>query len=228
MIVEGPGLATPGRHQFLVSNSSDPTDAGAWTGLDTAEFWVDQLAGGQVGACPSLRFDAASGFYYVLTGGADILLLRSQTLARGTWELANVTGGAIISPDAGDCAAAGAPWGGWFTPSPRAAALLANCTAGVPPFNKGRGFGDASDVDLSEVLVGARECAGLAASGPGRPSALGRHAGLAALCARVAATGEEQVATLFQYGGGDQKTFGFSNLAIAPGRMFDVLGSFFP
>jgi hypothetical protein len=208
--------------QFAVSDSPDPTNASAWVALDSADFFLDQLSGWQVGACPSIRYDPATGFYYVLTGGFEIFLLRSLTLARGSWELANTARGAIISPDALDCVAGGAPYAAWYSPSPTAAALMANCTSQTPPFNNTFGFGNDSDVDLSDVLVGPAECAAFSAGG-----ILAKSPGLASLCQTVVGSGEPAIATLFQYGSGDQKSFGFSNLAIAPGRMFDVLASYF-
>jgi hypothetical protein len=211
-------------HEFAVSNSSDPTDPASWVGLDQADFFIDAVtpSGKKVDGCPSIRFDAATGYYYVLAGGYEIFLVRSQTLARGSWELANVTDSSIIVPDAQDCIKAGAPYGGWYEPSALAQSYLSNCTNGLPPFNKGVGFGDDSDVDLAEVLVGPQECAGFEASG-----VLARSPGMAALCQQVVGSGAPGFATLFQYGSGNQHTFGFSNLAIAPGRLFDVLGGYF-
>jgi hypothetical protein len=208
--------------QFAVSNSSDPTDASMWVGLDTNDFWLDQLSGWQCGACPTMKQDPATGYYYVLTGGFEIYVLRSQTLTRGSWQLANTTRGAIISPDVNDCIKAGAPYGEWYTPSPYAASLMSNCTNSIPPFNQSLGFGNDSDVDLSEVIVGINECNGFAASG-----ILAKNQGMAALCQQVQSSGLPGVATLFQYGSGDQKSFGYSNLAISPGRLFDVLASYF-
>jgi hypothetical protein len=211
-----------GGHQFAVSNLADPTDSSGWVGLDYSVFRTDPLAGWQVGACPSIRFDPSTSWYYLLTGGNTIFLLRSQNLTTGSWQLASVPGGGIIVPDASDCVAGGAPWAAWYSPSPLAAALMQNCTKGVPPFNTSQGFGNDSDVDLTDVVIGAVECSGFAASG-----VLARSPAMAALCANVTATGTPQLATVFQYGTGDQRSFGFSNLAIAPGRMFDVLASYF-
>lgn len=204
----------PGGPRFFVSNASDPTDAAGWQLLDPAVYSMG--GSNQVGSCPSIRYDAASGYYYVLTGGRDILLLRSRTLQLGDWQLANANGainGTILPPNQRDCVPAGAPYAAWYTPSPTAAGHMAACAASPT------GYGNDSDADLSEVLLDAAACAGLS-------TGLAAQA-VAALCANVTATGVPGVATLFQFGSGDQATFGFSNLAIAPGGMFDVLPSYF-
>ena len=210
--------------QFAVSNLSDPTDKDGWQGLPYSQFQMDNFGNGQVGACPSIRFDPSTGYYYVLTGGDKIVVLRSKTLTKGSWQLATAASpsGAIIVPDRVDCVQAGAPYGAWFTPSPVAQKLMDQCTSGEAPFNTTKGFGNDSDVDLSDVLIGPSECAGFASSG-----ILAKSAGMAALCQNVTSSGQPAFATLFQYGSGDQRSFGFSNLAIAPGRMFDVLASYF-
>jgi hypothetical protein len=171
---------------FFVSNASDPTDAAGWTALDPTVFNPDPFSR-EIGTCPSIRYDPASGFYYVLQGGYQILITRSTSLRLGSWSLGS-NDGVMLAPDAADCALAPAPFGGWYTPDAAAAALIAACQ-GAP-----EGFGDDSDVDLTEVVL----------------------------------PGGGGVATLLQYGSGNQKTFGFSNLALLPGRMFDALASFFP
>lgn len=197
--------------KFWLSNASDPTDPTGWFPLDTSLYTLDQFGNWQVGACPSIRFDPATGYYYVLTGGYQIIALRSKTLAKGSWELAN-NNGIAIAPDAGDCKLAGTPYGAWFNLSayPDAEAHVDACLADPA----GPGFGNDSDIDLTEVIVSTEwlnsllgpAAAGAAAKGP---------------------NGSTSVATLVQYGSGDQKTFGFSNLAIYPGPMFGMLASFF-
>ena len=209
-------------YQFLISNVSDPTDSNGWIGLPINEYFVDQLSGWQVGACPSIRFDPSTGYYYILTGGYEIFLLRSQTLLKGSWELANVPRGAIISPDRNDCVVMGPPYGAWYKPSTLAQQYLDNCTQGIAPFNTSYGFGNDSDADLTEVIITTVECQGFASSG-----ILSKSPSMNALCTNITQTGQPQIATLFQYGSGDQKSFGFSNLAIAPGTMFNYLSSFF-
>lgn len=209
-------------HQFLISNLSDPTDPSGWIGLDIQEYFMDQLSGWQVGACPTIRYDPNENYYYVLTGGYEIFLLRSPTLAKGSWELANVPRGAIISPNRDDCFVMGAPYGSWYKPSLLAQSYLTNCTEGIPPFNTSYGFGNDSDVDLTEVILTTVECTGFANAG-----ILSKSPGMNALCSNITNSGQPGIATLFQYGSGDQKSFGFSNLAIAPGTMFTYLSSFF-
>ena len=158
----------------------------------------------------------------MLTGGEDIILLRSANLTRGSWQLAGppAVAGSIFSADQGDCKLAGAPYGGWYTPSPAAAAHIAACERNP------RGFGDDSDVDITEIVLDSRACAALLIEATPPATAAALHS--PALCG-IDGRGASppSPATLFQYGSGDQATFGFSNLAIAPGAVFDVLGSFF-
>jgi hypothetical protein len=201
--------------RFWVSNRSDPTDSGGWTPLDPAAFTLDTFGNGQIGSCPSIRYDSASGFYYVLTGGDAVVVLRSRTLAKGSWQL-GAGKGVVLGADDGDCKLAGAPFGAWFNLSayPDAAAHVAACVANPA----GPGFGNDSDVDLSEVLVSAAWLRRVVADG-------GRGAPLPP--PPPASAGDAAVATLVQYGSGDQKSFGFSNLAIAPGGMFALLESYF-
>ncbi len=120
---------------FLVSNNSDPT--GGWTALDPTVYVVPKF-GRDIGSCPSVRYVASTGYYYVLTGGNTIYILRSTNLK--DWELAQ---DAVLSPSAADCAVA-APFFGNYTPSAEAQAHIARCS--------GSGFGNDSDVDLVEWL----------------------------------------------------------------------------
>ena len=166
---------------FFVSNCSDPTSAACWEALPSASYGLDHFAGRQIGPCPSLRYDESAGFWYVLTGGESISVIRSPSLLRGSWTL----GGTLLAPDDGDCLIAPAPFGGWYTPSAAAAAHIADCTKGS------KGFGYVSDIDVTEVVV------------------------------------DGAIQTLFQYGPGDQHTFGFSALAIAPGPLFALLAGMF-
>lgn len=174
-----------GGSQFWASNSSDPTDAAGWYPLDPTLYGTDRFGNGQIGACPSLRYDPSTGYFYVLTGGQQLLALRSKTLEKGSWQL-GANGGVFLSPDQKDCVLAPAPFGGWYSPSAEAQAHLSSCLS-TPS-----GFGNDSDVDLTEVVL---------ANGT--------------------------VVTVLQYGSGDQKTFGFSNLAVYEGSMFEVLEGFF-
>ena len=201
--------------RFWVSNSSDPTDSAAWAPLDPAAYTLDTFGNGQIGSCPSIRYDPASGYYYVLTGGDAIVVLRSRTLAKGSWQLGSGRG-VVLGADAGDCRLAGAPYGAWFNLSVYvdAVAHVAACLADP----SGPGFGYDSDVDLSEVLVSAEWLRGVVAGG---------GSGAVLPPPPPASAGDAAVATLVQYGSGDQKSFGFSNLAIAPGGLFALLESFF-
>ena len=173
-------MQTEGRAPtFFVCAGGDPAAPGCWTPLPADAFALDHFAGRDIGSCPSIRFDSSTQLFYVLTGGDVISVLRSATLARGSWAL----GGTLLAPDADDCILAGPPYGGWYTPDANASAHLASCGA--------KGFGDDSDVDLTEVVF------------------------------------DGEIATLIQYGSGDQKSFGFSNLALAKAPMFELLGSMF-
>ena len=165
---------------FFICTGSDPLVASCWTPLPSPAYSLDKFAGHDIGSCPSIRFDAARGLFYVLTGGDAINVLRSGNLTSGSW----VLGKQLLVADAGDCAVASPPFGGWFVPDANATAHMAKC--GVP-----RGFGFDSDVDLTEIVLDGTR------------------------------------ATLVQYGTGDQKTFGFSNLALAHAPMFDLLASMF-
>jgi hypothetical protein len=80
MILENAG----GKYgQFALSAASDPTDYTQW------EFTQFTMPPG-FGACPSIRYDPATGYYYVLTGGNSISVLRSLDLQK--WE---VSGGVV-------------------------------------------------------------------------------------------------------------------------------------
>lgn len=165
---------------FAYSNDAVPTNNGSWTFLDPKVYNLGHTGmPGQVGSCPSIRYDAATGYFYVATGGTFIFVLRSTDL-RGPWQLAATP---LLTPDANDCAIAPPAWGGGYVPSPEAAAHLKTCTS--------QGFGNDSDIDFAELVVdGVR-------------------------------------GTLWEYGSGDQKSFGFSNYAWSPNATFTVLESFF-
>jgi hypothetical protein len=137
--------------QFWVSAAVDPADPAGWTLLDPATYNVDRFGNNEIGGCPSLRHDAVTGWYYSLTGGKAIIVVRSKNLTVGSWQLASAAaagvtaGGVVLPPTADDCALAPAPYGGWFVPDANASAHLAAC--------KADGWGNDSDVDLTEVLL---------------------------------------------------------------------------
>jgi len=122
--------------RFAASASADPTDVGAWALLD-ASHTVPGLP--DVGSCPSLRHDGA--FFYYLTGGSNIQILRSPDLQ--AWEASPTH--VLRHADPGDCVLApawfGAPTG--YVPTAAAEAHIAACG---PAGN----YGDDSDVDLVE------------------------------------------------------------------------------
>lgn len=201
-------LETGGSGRFWVSNNNDPTVNASWVPLDEGNYTLDQFGNWQVGSCPSIRYDPATGYYYVLTGGYQIIILRSKTLLKGSWEL-GTNNGVFLNPDNNDCIIIqDPPFGGWFNIStyPDAVQHVNACLANA----SGPGFGNDSDVDLSEVIVSsawlARNVAGFVITDT---------------------TPATSVVTLIQYGSGDQKSFGFSNLAVYPGPMFQMLESFF-
>ena len=174
-------LETTGeRARFLVTNNSDPTNLSAWISLNDT-YTVPQLP--DVGSCPSLRHDGE--FFYYLTGGTNIHILRSKDLISWTESATNV----LTHSDPGDCIIAPA-WFGPYIPNEEALQRLTKC--GVSG-----NFGDDSDIDLVEW-----------------PNPYGN-------------TNNGPI-TLFEYGSGDQATFGFSNLAQYNGSMISFLQSFFP
>lgn len=122
--------------RFAVSAATNPTNTSAWMLLG-AEYTVPSLP--DVGPCPSLRHDGV--FFYYLTGGSNIQILRSTDLR--SWNMSSRH--VLAHTDPGDCVIApawfGAPTG--YVPSPAAEALLTSCGAGG-------NFGDDSDVDLIE------------------------------------------------------------------------------
>ena len=165
--------------RFLASAAADPLDVGAWQVLD-ASHTVPRLP--DVGSCPSLRHDG--GYFYYLTGGSNIHILRSADLVAWTESQRLV----IAHADPGDCVVAPA-WFGPYVPTGEALARISAC-------GKEGSFGDDSDVDLVQWDAPYGEQGG----GP---------------------------AVLLEYGSGDQRTFGFSNLALANGTMAAFLQSFF-
>ena len=165
--------------RFAYSNDLSPVSNASWVFLNESFNLGHPNMPGQVGSCPSVRYDPASGFFYVLTGGTFIFVLRSTDLL-GPWELAATP---LLTPDAQDCVFAPPRFGGGYKPSPEAAQHLATCTA--------TGFGNDSDIDLTEIEI------------------------------------DGVVGTLWQYGSGDQKSFGFSNYAWSNATTFAVLESFF-
>jgi len=167
------------RARFAISASEDPTDGNAWRLLD-ANHTVPPLP--DTGSCPSLRHDGE--FFYYLTGGTDIHILRSRDLI--SW--AESTSLVLRHSDPGDCVVAPSFFGPYV---PEGVALQHLQTCGAQG-----DFGDDSDVDLVEWPAPF----GAAGSPP---------------------------AVLIEYGSGDQRTFGFSNLAFFNGTMVDFLHSFF-
>jgi hypothetical protein len=170
------------RARFAVSNGATATaDYRDWVFLNGT---LPQFGNGEIGSCPSIRFDANTGLFYVLTGGNAIVALRSPDLV--SWTVADrVPGGVVIAPSQADCAVCTAPGFGGFAPNAEARDKMATkCSSPA-------GFGNDSDVDLVELVVNGT------------------------------------LSTLFQYGSGDQQTFGFSNYAVSPAPMFVTLASFF-
>jgi hypothetical protein len=106
--------------RFAVSSSDDPTNTSAWALLN-ATFTLPALP--DVGSCPSLRHDGT--YFYYLTGGSNIQILRSLDLA--TW--AESQRHVLQHDDPGDCIIApawfGAPSG--YVPTAAAEAHLLTC-----------------------------------------------------------------------------------------------------
>lgn len=164
--------------QFAISNSSDPSDSSAWIFLNRSEYSVNSAT-----ACPSIRFDASTGYYYALSGGYSIGIWRSLDLRK--WETGVKD---VLVPTNQDCIVADQMWARYH-PSAPAQQLINSCLNNT----KNTGWGDDNDVDLTQMVF---------------PNGT--------------------VATLFQYGASNQRTFGFSDLAIAQAPMFATLASFFP
>lgn len=121
---------------FLVSNGTSAGDPSAgWVALDPRTFVVPKIVP-DIGSCPSIRYDVRSGYYYVLTGGNTIRILRSQNLR--DWTLAREP---VLTPSIEDCNIASSFFGN-YTPGSHEKSLIAKCTA--------KGFGNDSDVDLME------------------------------------------------------------------------------
>lgn len=130
-------LETTGENaRFAVSGDADPTNTSAWLLLNST-YTVPSLP--DVGSCPSLRHDGT--YFYYLTGGSNIQILRSPDLLSWNESQKHV----FLHEDAGDCVIAptwfGAPTG--YVPSAAAEALISAC--GISG-----NYGDDSDVDLVE------------------------------------------------------------------------------
>ena len=139
-------LETGAEHTvFAISNSNDPSQSAAWTFLDPSQYTLPNFGLPDVGSCPSIRFDPASGYYYVLTGGHVVRALRSSDLL--TWSLA-ANKGVILSPDKQDCMLAPAQYAN-FIPSGDAKTKIDACMNSPNP----EGFGNDSDIDLVEVVI---------------------------------------------------------------------------
>jgi hypothetical protein len=122
---------------FLVSNGSSPYDpSSGWVYLDPETYSIPKFVG-DIGSCPSIRFVPATGYYYVLTGGNTIYIVRSRNLK--DWELGSRSG--VLSPSLDDCKIAPAYFGAYI-PTASEESLIRACTA--------KGFGDDSDIDLME------------------------------------------------------------------------------
>ena len=126
------------RTTFLVSNGSSTSPhspATGWVALDPTQYIVPRFTA-DIGSCPSVRYVAATGYYYVLTGGSSVYITRSKNLH--DWQLGQP---AVLAPSLDDCSVA-PPYFGHYIPNAQEEALIHSCTA--------RGFGDDSDIDLME------------------------------------------------------------------------------
>ena len=141
MVLEDGGERTV----FALSNSSDPSNPAGWTFLDQHTYILPTFNLSDVGSCPSVRFDPATGYYYVLTGGHVVRVLRSSDLIN--WSLA-ANEGVILAPDKQDCMVAPAQYAN-FVPTGAAKAKIDACLSSPNP----KGFGDDSDVDLIEAVI---------------------------------------------------------------------------
>jgi hypothetical protein len=94
-------------------------------------------------ACPSVRYSADTGYYYVLTGGYWVYIMRSKDLK--TWEAGIYDDGVILKPDnTNDCKQISNSWSNW-SPSKNGLILLGpNCTQ----WDK-----NSDDVDLTEIIL---------------------------------------------------------------------------
>jgi len=127
---------------FLINNGITPLDA-PWVLMNTTQYFVPNLAGGTngVGACPSVRYIPSTGYYYVISGGNKVYVVRSKDLMK--WELGHSNGGAICqSTPAIDCTVMPSNWTSW-APTDAVRTQLNRCSA-WDHF--------ASDADLTEFV----------------------------------------------------------------------------
>jgi hypothetical protein len=114
------------RSTFAVSAFPDPTNYTAWEFLDASVYVTP--AGRAYGPCPSIRYDPTTGYYYVVTGGNEIAVLRSFDLAN--WEVSETCVGPPVNAGARtrDCLCA-CEWGRWVvgSSSKRVCVLAVGC-----------------------------------------------------------------------------------------------------
>jgi len=125
---------------FYIKNS--PTlDQGEWIALNISKYTIPNFntGGNQIGACPSVRYVA--GYYYVITGGQNIYIVRSKDLA--TWELGHYDGGALVKPNrTNDCFFISKEWSAW-QPNSDTVKLMGQCSTWDTCV---------SDSDLTEIV----------------------------------------------------------------------------
>jgi hypothetical protein len=83
---------------FAVNNNADGDLTRGWVTLPAANASVPQCPEGC--QCPSIRYLPSDGFYYVITGGHSVWLLRSKDLQ--TWEQPAAARTPFIAPSADD------------------------------------------------------------------------------------------------------------------------------
>jgi len=127
---------------FMINNGMTPVE-GSWTYLQPTKYILPALGHGSngAGACPSVRYIPSTGYFYVITGGDKVYLLRSKDLI--TWETGHYNGGAIFqSSPSTDCHIMPSNWTDWH-PDTNTVTQLNRCAA----WDK-----FASDADLTEFV----------------------------------------------------------------------------
>jgi len=140
MVVEH-GVPGGYNDNFIINNGTTMID-GKWELLNENKWFIKSKGGNDVGSCPTVRYVPSTGYFYVLTGGSKVYIVRSKDLAN--WEMGHYNGGAILSYSSDDCKVISKDWSDW-NPSPSVLQLLVqNCTA----WNHNN-----DDVDITQIKL---------------------------------------------------------------------------
>jgi len=127
---------------FLVNNGITP-DLGKWELLNDTYF-IKSEGGNNIGSCPTIRYVPTNGYFYVLTGGFNVWIIRSLDLK--SWERGHYNEGRILWPSpADDCKVISPQWSAW-KPTEKAQNLLS--MAQCPHWDTNN-----SDVDITQIVL---------------------------------------------------------------------------